>query len=49
MLQAFAVAPDLAPWVEGAVVVRLAAGQGPSRFPAMPQANRSAAISIETS
>ena len=38
MLQAFAVAPDLAPWVEGAVVVRLAAGQGPSRFPAMPQA-----------
>ena len=38
MLQVYRPPPDAAHWVEGAVVVRLAAGAGPSRFPAMPHA-----------
>ena len=38
MLQVFRPPPDAAHWVEGAVVVRLGAAAGLSRFPAMPHA-----------
>jgi AraC-like DNA-binding protein len=38
MLQVFRPPADAAHWVEGAVVVRLGAAAGPSRFPAMPHA-----------
>jgi AraC-like DNA-binding protein len=38
MLQVLRPPPDAARWVEGAVVVRLGAAAGPSRFPAMPHA-----------
>jgi AraC-like DNA-binding protein len=38
MLQVFRPPPDAAPWIDGAVVVRLRAGAAASRFPAMPHA-----------
>jgi AraC-like DNA-binding protein len=38
MLQVFRPPPEAAHWIDGAVIVRLAAGAGASRFPAMPHA-----------
>lgn len=38
MLQVYRAPPPLSPWLDGAVVMQLAGGQGVSRFPAMPRA-----------
>jgi hypothetical protein len=38
MLKAYRLPPQLSPWLDGAVCMRMDAGQGVSRFPAMPRA-----------
>ncbi|MBK6789044.1 MAG: AraC family transcriptional regulator [Betaproteobacteria bacterium] len=38
MLQLFRAPADLAPWIDGAVLIRLGPGPGVSRFPALPHA-----------